>query len=311
MFKRNLGLLALLFLLLLISACGKTPAPVADRTVLEVNGQAISESQYNKMLKFRTVLYEAQNQVKVDLNQDPDIAKQLQDAVYEQLVTDILIAQEAQHRGIAVSEDETENDLAQMKSAMGPGSYGDMLMRTGLVESDIRSMVKNELLVDKIYAAVGQANDQEVSDFYKQHQSELKQGLEISHILVKDEAQARQILDRAKQGEDFASLARQYSLDPGTKDDGGFLEAANLLTNWVPEFKEAALNMKPGELRGQPLKSPYGYHVMKAGKKVALQDTSFSDLQEVIREHLQNQKIAKVLGDLRQSAVINDLRVMR
>ncbi|MEQ8176082.1 MAG: peptidylprolyl isomerase [Syntrophomonadaceae bacterium] len=300
-------LLVILMVLLFVAACSRTAPPV-DKTAIEVNGYGVSQSEYNKMLKFRTVLYETQNAVKLDQNKDAAKITKLQDAVYEQMVMDVLIKQEADRRGILAEEKDIDSDLAAMKAGMPAENYQDMLSKTGLSEADIRSMAKTEIITQKLYQAVGQVSDNEAKDFYNEHQGELKQGIEIYHILVATEAEARQVLEQIKTGQDFGRLAAQYSTDPGSKDKGGYLEAANLMSNWVPEFKTAALKLKPGEITTQPVKSDYGFHIIKAGKAVPTEKSSYADLEPQIIEYLQNQKISQMLDTIRKQAVINDLR---
>ncbi|MEN6390503.1 MAG: peptidylprolyl isomerase [Syntrophomonas sp.] len=300
-------LLVVLVVLLFVAACSKTAPPV-DKTTIEVNGYGVSQSEYNKMLKFRTVLYETQNAVKLDQNKDATTLTKLQDAVYEQMVTDVLIKQEADRRGILVEEKDIDSTLAAMKAGMPAETYQDMLSRTGLSEADIRNMAKTEIMTQKLYQTVGQVSDNETKNFYNEHQGELKQGIEIYHILVATEAEARQVLEQIKNGQDFGRLAAQYSTDPGSKDKGGYLEAANLMSNWVPEFKTAAMKLKPGETTTQPVKSDYGFHIIKAGKVVPIEKSSYADLEPQIKEYLQNQKISQMLETIRKQAVINDLR---
>lgn len=300
-------LLVVLTVLLFIAACSKT-APTLDKNAIEVNGYGISQNEYNKMLKFRTVLYETQNAVKLDQGKDAATIAKLQDAVFEQLVTDALIKQEAARCGITAEEKEIDSDLAEMKTGMTPEYYQDMLNKTGLNETDMRNMARTEVLVKKLSLTYGRVSDSEAVDFYNKHQGELKQGLEIYHILVASEAEALQILEQIKNGQDFAGLAARYSSDPGSKDKGGDLGAANILTEWVPEFKAAALKLKPGEITTQPVKSDYGFHIIKAGRLIPVEKSSFFDLEAQIKEYLQNQKVAQMYEGLRNQAVINDLR---
>ncbi|GAA4722298.1 peptidylprolyl isomerase [Brevibacillus fulvus] len=91
----------------------------------------------------------------------------------------------------------------------------------------------------------------------------------VRHILIttdnhtQEEALklANDMVARLKKGEDFAALAKQYSEDPGSKDNGGLYENANV-NQWVPEFKQAALTLPIGQI-SEPVKTDYGYHVMK------------------------------------------------
>jgi foldase protein PrsA len=297
-----------LAMLLLVGACSKAPAPAVDKTIVEINGDGISENQYNKMVKFRTVLYEAQNGVKLDPNKDAVVLQSFKDAAFEQLVNDTIITQETNKRGITVDEKAVDSDLEQMKQEITLENYKNMLASTGLTEGDIRAMAQTQILVQKFYESIGQVNDDEVKNFYEDHKSELKQSIEISHILVKTETEANQVLDQLNSGQDFKQLAAKYSIDPGSKDQGGYLQAANILTNWVPEFKAAALKLKPGDISPQPIKSIYGFHIIKAGNIIPVDKAGYSDLEFQIKECLQIQKISDVVENLKKQAVINDLR---
>lgn len=121
---------------------------------------------------------------------------------------------------------------------------------------------------------------EEVRSYYEAHKSEFATSdrVHAAHILVKsasdakpaDDAAARKkaedLAARAKKGEDFAELARKYSEDPGSKDKGGDLSTFGRGMMTKP-FEEAAFSMAPGEIRG-PIKSSFGYHIIKLLEKV-------------------------------------------
>ncbi|WP_457758539.1 peptidylprolyl isomerase [Bacillus mycoides] len=100
----------------------------------------------------------------------------------------------------------------------------------------------------------------------KNLKEENKMGLKVSHILVKDEKTAKGIEKKLKNNEDFAALAKQYSEDIASKDKGGDL---GLLEpgKFVIEIEDTAYKLKVGEV-SEPVKSPYGYQIIKVtGKK--------------------------------------------
>ena len=115
----------------------------------------------------------------------------------------------------------------------------------------------------------------EIKAYYDGHPDEfpVPERVHAQHVLVKvakdatpaQDAAARKkaedVLARAKKGEDFAALARQYSDDPGSKANGGDLPPFGRGA-MVPPFEQAAFSMQPGEIRG-PVKSDFGYHVIK------------------------------------------------
>jgi foldase protein PrsA len=115
----------------------------------------------------------------------------------------------------------------------------------------------------------------------------------VRHILITnekhkdDEAKklATQLADRLRKGEDFAKLAKQYSEDPGSKDKGGVYEDADV-SQWVPEFKKAVLELPIGKI-SDPVKTQYGYHVIKVEKR---SEKTFDQVKALLRSQMINDK---------------------
>ena len=118
----------------------------------------------------------------------------------------------------------------------------------------------------------------------------------VSHILIaaptdadaatlkKAEDKAKALTEQAKQGGDFAALARANSEDPGSKDAGGQLPAFARDGSMVKPFEDAAFAMQAGEIRG-PVKSDFGYHVLKLDQVMPGQGKSFEEVRdELARE---------------------------
>ncbi|HJV47539.1 MAG TPA: peptidylprolyl isomerase [Bacillota bacterium] len=115
----------------------------------------------------------------------------------------------------------------------------------------------------------------------------------VRHILIgndkrKDEDAkklATDIADRLRKGEDFAKLAKENSEDPGSKDNGGLYENANV-NDWVPEFKKAALELPLNQI-SDPVKTNYGYHVMKVESR---KEQTFDEVKDKLGFQLVNDK---------------------
>ncbi|HEX8738399.1 MAG TPA: peptidylprolyl isomerase, partial [Pyrinomonadaceae bacterium] len=84
-------------------------------------------------------------------------------------------------------------------------------------------------------------------------------------------AKAEELLARAQKGEDFATLARENSEDPGSKDKGGLYENVRK-GQFVPEFETAALALEPGQIAPQLIETKYGFHIIKLEKKGTAKD---------------------------------------
>jgi peptidyl-prolyl cis-trans isomerase C len=124
------------------------------------------------------------------------------------------------------------------------------------------------------------------------------------HILVGDEVQAREILKMAKDPKnDFQALAEKYSKDPSAKNnrgDIGFFGRDRM----VPEFTNAAFEAKAGEIVG-PIKTSYGYHIIKVIEKKPGKVLEYSDVEARVKNDLQTELTATYLRKLRQQAKVS------
>jgi peptidyl-prolyl cis-trans isomerase C len=86
--------------------------------------------------------------------------------------------------------------------------------------------------------------------------------VKCSHILVKKHSEALQVLERIKKGESFADLARELSIDRGSGKRGGDLGLFGR-GQMVKEFEDAAFKLKKGELTNEPVRTQFGYHIIR------------------------------------------------
>lgn len=114
---------------------------------------------------------------------------------------------------------------------------------------------------------------------------------------------ATEIKARLDKGEDFAALAKQYSEDPGSKDNGGLYENADV-SGWVEEFKQAALTQPINEI-GDPVKTTFGYHIIRVESRT---EKKYEDLtqeeKDQIKTMLASQKVDEfIAGDLEKKII--------
>lgn len=117
----------------------------------------------------------------------------------------------------------------------------------------------------------------------------------LRHILVKTEAEANDIIAKIKAGEKFDVLAKTKSIDVGSGEKGGDL-GWSPLNAFVPEFKDAALVLKPKEMSQQPIKTQFGYHVLELieAPKAPENRPPFEQVKEQIREMAKKQYIQEL-----------------
>jgi peptidyl-prolyl cis-trans isomerase C len=121
------------------------------------------------------------------------------------------------------------------------------------------------------------------------------------HILVDNEAEAKKLSTEAKAGGDFAAMAKAKSKDPGAANGGdlGYFKREQM----VPEFATAAFALKPGEI-SSPVKSPYGWHVIKIEDRRQAAPPSFEASVDELREQVAEEVVTEMLAGLRSKAKV-------
>ncbi len=125
-----------------------------------------------------------------------------------------------------------------------------------------------------------------------------QQEVHARHILVKDEQTAKDLIAKLEKGEDFAKLAKENSIDP-SKDNGGDLGYFTK-TMMVKEFGDAAFAMKKGEYTKTPVKTQFGYHIIKVEDVRMQEKPKFDTVKDQVKGQLNQDLIRQMIDDLRQ-----------
>jgi parvulin-like peptidyl-prolyl isomerase len=317
--KRGMMAVALMILCLttLLVGCDSNKA---DKAIAEVNGEKITQADFNALNAVLIADYENANGVTLDKKKDKTVIDQIKTNTYDNLVLQKIIRQDAEKQGIKVNTDEVDEYVAYIKesnNATDKEGYKTFLEKTKFTDKGLREYLEtqqlNSNLAEKVTADV-KVTDAEAQTFYNEHKDEFKDpgGIQIYHIFVEDEKTAQDIIEKLNSGGDFAALAKEYSIDTSNKDLGGDLGIINEDTNFVTEFKTAALALQPGEYTKQPVKSDYGYHIIKAGETKAAYQKTFDESKEEIISQLTNDKKTTeynaYIEKLKKNADIKDLR---
>lgn len=132
-----------------------------------------------------------------------------------------------------------------------------------------------------------------------------EQEVRARHILVETEEEAKKAQSRVKGGEDFAKVAGEVSKDPGSKTDGGDLGFFTK-DRMVEPFAEAAFKLEPGQI-SEPVKSQFGWHVIKVEEKRTKPVPSFEEMQDQVNTYLERKAQQDLIVGLRQKAKIERL----
>ena len=316
--KKKLYLALTILFLFIINGCGSQKQ--TDPAIASVNGDKITQSEFDRHYNLIKNDFESKQNSVLDETKDKDLIDRIKSATYDDLVMQKLIRQDAEKQGIKVDSAEVDgvlNNFKQSKNSTDTDGYQKFLAAVNLSEKDLRAQIEISQLYDKLMDKVAGSitvSDADAQKYYKDNPTmfEDRGGIQIYHILVATEEQAAEVMSKIKQGGDFAALAKQYSIDPGSKDKGGDVGLVNESTNFVPEFKKAALALQPGQLSPQQVKTDYGYHIIKAGEKKAATQMSFEQIKEQLKQKLakdqKDQIFTTYLEQLKNNADIKDLR---
>jgi peptidyl-prolyl cis-trans isomerase C len=138
---------------------------------------------------------------------------------------------------------------------------------------------------------------------YDKVKAEAGTGMEYRarHILVEKEDDAKAIIAQIKGGAKFEDLAKKSSKDPGSAANGGDLDWANP-GNFVPEYSQAMTSLKKGEMTQAPVKSQFGYHIIKLEDTRQAQFPAYEEVKPQLEQRLAQMKLQKFMEDLRKSA---------
>jgi peptidyl-prolyl cis-trans isomerase C len=241
------------------------PQPLVPQTIVTINGDAVSDLE---VLAFNAL---QGNQNKLD-------SQQAQVQLLNQLVNTTLLAQAARKEGV--------DKLPQVAAAL------KMAQVQVLAEAKVND-----------YFAKHPVTDEEIKAAYdKKFTKEALQEYKVSHILVKEEQEAKDIIAALEKGEDFAQLAKVHSLD-SSKDAGGELGWVGR-NQVVKPFGDAMSSLEKGKFSKTPVKSQFGWHVILVEDTRAQQPPPMNQVKEQFRAQLQQQQLAKLVTEMRNQAKV-------
>src|SRR5258707_8630182 len=167
------------------------------------------------------------------------------------------------------------------------------------------AFTRNRLLMDNLLAVEGKAatTDEAMKKVYEDASKQItgEQEVHARHILVETEDEAKAIEDELKKGADFAELAKKKSKDPGASDGGdlGFFTKDQM----VPEFSAVAFALEPGKI-SDPVKSQFGWHIIKVEEKRTRQAPAFDQVKGQIETYVTRKAQADYVAKLREAAKV-------
>lgn len=234
---------------------------------VSVNGVTIPQAHFDAMNKEREATGQA-------------ASAEVNNAIREELISREVLAQAAKKKGL----DKDATVAAQM----------DMARQAVLIRAYFDDYVKANPVTDAQLKAnyeqfVAQMGDKE----YK-----------ARHILVDKEDDAKAIIASLKRGETFEKLAKEKSKDTGSKENGGDLDWGPA-GRYVPEFGNAMKALQKGQTTDVPVKSPFGFHVIRLDDSRPMKVPTYDEVKDNFRQRAQQEQVARLVQELKSKAKID------
>ncbi|KGX86165.1 peptidylprolyl isomerase [Pontibacillus marinus] len=243
---------------LTLSACNQSSADESEVVVETKNGNVTKEEFY----------------------------QELKDRYGDKLLHEMVVTEVLDDK-YEVTEEEVKKEVQKYKDQYG-NKFGQALQQMGMKnEKQFENVIEYSLLQEKAATAKVEVTDKEI----QQHYDRMKTKIEASHILVKSQEKAQEIMKKLDNGAKFADLAKEYSQDPSGKNGGklGTFGPGKM----VQPFEDAAYSMEVGEI-SKPVSSQFGIHIIKVTDKIENKDVKpLEEIKGDIKRQLKSKKIDK------------------
>ena len=311
-------IVAIVLTVIFITSCGIIRVNETEeekRILAKVDGEIISKEDFDKIF----AVYKTQ----VEANEGSDIWEKTYDGkkyidlakeqVLEQMIKEKVQLNKAEELNILVAQEEIDAEYEKFKKLFNTEEKFIEYLAEAKMDIDyFKESIWKGLIINKLkdnLTIAIEVSDEELEAYYATHMDMFFR-VKASHILLETEEEAKEILVRVHEGEDFNTLAKEYSIDPSVKENGGDLGYFRH-GNMVEPFEEAAFSLKPGEI-SDIVESQYGFHIIKVEdrkidelddvkdelKTSMLIDKKSSDYGEIFQKLYDEAKIEKFLKRL-------------
>lgn len=252
--------------LAILGALAVNPAFAEDKSTALVNGVSIPQARVDLRVKIATTQGQADS---------PELRK----AIREDMISLEVLAQEAKKMGLDKDPEVIQQTELAQQSVLVSAFVQDYAKTHQISEDQLK------LEYDKLKVNLG------------------KSEYNVRHILVETEDEAKAIIAQLGKKGKFDKIAKEKSKDAGSAEKGGSLGWA-VPSNFVPPFANALLSLKKGTYTKEPVKSQFGWHIIKLDDVRDLKVPSFEELKPQILQRLQQQSIQEYIAELRSKAKI-------
>jgi len=311
--------------LLCISSVGCSSKINANEVVAKVNGNDITVKQFQSTLALYKQSLESMYGSTIwdtEVEEGVKYKDKFKDIMLDQMIDIEAVCEQARKEKLVPTKEEVDKAFNDLKKNIDADKeYKNQLKEMGIDDTYLRNQQEQDLTIQKYkenFDKNVKITDEEMKKYYEEHKKDYyKDEVKASHILIstvddngkplseakKKEAKkkAEEVLKKAKSGEEFSELAKEYSDDPRSAANGGDLGYFTK-GQMVQPFEEAAFSLKPGEISGL-VESEYGYHIIKVYDKIDKQ-LSFDEVKDQIKKTLIEDKYMENIESISKKAKV-------
>jgi foldase protein PrsA len=298
-------ILTITFTAFLIASSISFARDQVDRVILVVNDQIVTLSEFLQEAKKSGIdLEEAGNEYKF----------------LEQIIDKTIVEQEAHQAGITVTDEELDFTLKELKTRykLNEKEMENALKKQNISEESFREQWRFQIITRKLMESKVKGNvavtDQEIKEYYQQTYGDYEEGvseIRIAHILILNDSpdalqKATKIAGEAKAGEDFPTLAKEYSQDTMSSQNGGdlgYFKKGDL----VESLEFAVQDVQINEVVG-PVESPGGYHIIKVldkkDSKIGIPQSYSNEIRNTLYSQKAEEMLKNYLTSIKETAYI-------
>jgi len=243
-----------------------------------------------------------------------DRLAKIRENVLNRMIDEELVRQEVKKQGVEISDQDLEAEFQKYKSRFKTDEQFQSYLTHGKTSvEEIKGRLKDNLALTRLLTKLGKLEVTD-EDIKKAYETGIKmytdpEQVHALHILIKvaenapqaevDAAmkKAEEALKKVQKGEDFAAVAKQYSDDTATKEKGGDLGFFRKGV-MVPKFEEVAFSLKPGQITQKPVRTAFGFHVIKVLEHKPEHVKPLEEVKDQIAESLKNRNMFKARREL-------------
>ena len=207
------------------------------------------------------------------------------------LIVDKIILLESKSQNINITQEDIQSEIDKMIENMGgEASFNNALQFSGISKEDLNKNIESNLRIKKLLEPEISITEDDQKKYFEENKETFNQQEEVKarHILVETKDIALEVEEKLTAGEDFEKLAKEYSTDTGSSQNGGDLGFFGK-GEMVSEFEDVAFSLEVGKI-SSPVKTEHGYHIIKVEDKKEAKEANYEDSKEDIKDTIYEEK---------------------